>query len=162
MTVVDRQSIAYRPIREDDREFLYRLYASTRAEEMKMVPWTEAEKEQFVRMQFHAQTTHYADQYDTNEFFIIEQNGRPIGRLYFDRGPEEVCIVDITLLPENRGAGLGTMLLQEILDEAQLSARRVEIYVENFNPAKRLYERLGFRHVDTNGVYHLMRWESAK
>jgi len=162
MTAIDRHSISYRPIREDDREFLYRLYASTRAEEMKLVPWTDGEKEQFVRMQFHAQTMHYADQYDTSEFFIIEQNGSPIGRLYFDQRPDEVSIVDITLLPETRGAGLGTMLLQEILDEAGRIGKAVVIYVEHFNPARRLYERLGFRHVDTNGVYHLMRWETVK
>jgi RimJ/RimL family protein N-acetyltransferase len=162
MTAIDRQSIAFRPIREDDRDFLFHLYASTRAEEMKLVPWTEEQKEQFVRMQFHAQTTYYAEQYDPGQFFIIEQDGKPVGRLYFDRSAEEISIVDITLAPKMRGAGLGSLLLQEILDEAAGSGKAVVIHVEHFNPAMRLYLRLGFRHVATNGVYHLMRWEAVK
>ncbi len=159
MTVIDRQTISYRPIRDDDREFLYQLYASTRADEMKMLSWNDAEKEQFVRMQFHAQSTDYANNYDTNQFFIIEQHGQPIGRLYFDRQPDDISIVDITLLAETRGAGLGTLLLQEILDEATRTGKSVSIHVEHFNPAMRLYQRLGFRHVATNGVYHLMRYD---
>ncbi len=38
---------------------------------------------------------------------------------------------------------------------------RVSIHVEHDNPARRLYDRLGFQHVDTNGVYHLMEWRPA-
>ena len=158
----DRSKITYRPIRDDDRDFLYQIYASTRADEMQIVPWSDQEKEQFVRMQFEAQTQHYNDYYDPKQFFIIEEEGRPIGRLYLDRQPDDVCIVDITLSPELRGAGLGTILLQEVLDGAARDGISVSIHVEHFNPAMHLYQRLGFRHVDTNGVYHLMKWEAAK
>lgn len=158
----DLRNITYRPIGDDDRELLFSLYASTRVDEMKIVPWTEEEKDQFVRMQFHAQTTHYADYYDVSQFFIIEQDGRAIGRLYFDRQPGEVLIVDITLLPELRGAGLGTALLRRILDDAGRDGHTVSIHVEHFNPAMRLYQRLGFQHVETNGVYHLMKWTGPK
>ena len=44
--------------------------------------------------------------------------------------------------------------------EAEASGKPVKIYVEHFNPARHLYDRLGFQHVDTNGVYHLMRWKA--
>jgi ribosomal protein S18 acetylase RimI-like enzyme len=161
MSTIDRASIVYRKRRESDQEFLLRLYASTRQDEMKVVPWSDEEKEQFLRMQFRAQTVYYDEHYDGDEFFIIERDGHPIGRLYLDQQPEDLRIVDIALLPEVRGLGLGAILLQEILERARSSNLPVTIHVEHFNPAMRLYERLGFRHVDTNGVYHLMRWEAA-
>lgn len=153
-----RETVTYRPEREDDRPFLFALYASTRAEEMQMVPWTDEMKLQFLQMQFHAQTVYYAEEYDACQRLVIEQNGKPIGRLYLDRTPEDFCIVDIALMPEARGQGLGTILLKEILDEAASKGAVVSIHVENFNPARHLYDRLGFQHVDTNGIYHVMRW----
>ena len=42
------------PVAEDDREFLYRVYASTRADELAAVPWDRAQKEAFLRAQFDA------------------------------------------------------------------------------------------------------------
>lgn len=158
MSKIDRTTVTFRPIVESDQPFLAELYSSTRTEEMQQVPWTPEQKAQFLAMQFHAQTTHYAEHYDTSDFFVIEQEGRAIGRLYFDRQPDDVCIVDITLIPEMRGSGLGTVLLREILDEAAASGKTVSIHVEYFNPARHLYDRLGFKEIGTSGVYFHMRW----
>jgi ribosomal protein S18 acetylase RimI-like enzyme len=157
---IDRRSITYRPLRDDDRDFLVVLYASTRVDEMQYLPWPPEQKAQFVVMQYEAQTAHYADEYDPSGFFIIEQDGKPIGRLYRHREDNDIHIVDISLIPEVRGGGLGTVLLQEILDEAASQGLTASIYVEHFNPAKRLYQRLGFKEIGENGVYHLMRWEA--
>ena len=159
-TTIDRQSITYRPVRETDRDFLAALYISTRVEEMQqVVEWTPEQKLNFLLMQFEAQTAHYDAQYDSSGFFIIEQAGKPLGRLYRERQDDDIHIIDISLIPEIRGAGLGTTLLQEILDEAAAQGLTASIYVEHFNPAKRLYHRLGFQEIGENGVYHLMRWE---
>lgn len=159
MSPIDRQRITFRPRRDDDAEFLYRLYATTREAEMRVVPWTDEMKEQFVRMQFRAQTAYYEENYATHDFFIIEVDGVPAGRLYLDRQPDDLRLVDIALMPEHRGSGIGTTLLEEILEEGSRTGIPVSIHVEHYNPARRLYERLGFKHVDTNGVYHLMRWD---
>lgn len=155
---IDRRAITLRPVRDDDRDFLAGLYASTRTEEMRQVPWTEEQKAQFLAMQFEAQTWHYGQEYDPAGFFVIEHEARPVGRLYRELQGEDVHIIDISIIPEMRGAGLGTMLLQEILDEAASQGRTASIYVEHFNPARRLYDRLGFQEIGENGVYHLMRW----
>ena len=160
MSTIDRQTIQYRPVRDDDRDFLAALYASTRTEEMRFVPWPEEQIQQFLAMQFAAQTDHYAEQYDPSGFFIIEQQDRPIGRLYRELQDNDIHVNDIAIIPEMRGSGLGTMLLQEILDEAKAAGNTVSIYVEHFNPAKRLYHRLGFQEIGQNGVYHLMKWEA--
>ncbi len=91
---------------------------------------------------------------------MIELDQMPIGRHYNDRGDDDIRITDIALLPEFRGRGIGRMLMEEILEESRTTRKRVTIHVEHDNPARHLYDRLGFRHVDTNGVYHLMEWRA--
>jgi len=154
-----RSAITFRPCVDGDVPFLRLLYGTTREDEMRLVPWTDEEKAAFLDMQFAAQKNHYERFYPDCEFLVIELGGTPIGRLYIDRGGDDnIAIIDIALVPEHRGQGIGRMLLEEILAEARAGDRKVSIYVEHFNPARRLYDRLGFRHVDTNGVYHLMQW----
>lgn len=150
--------ITFRPITSDDEALLYRIYASTREDEMALVDWDEAQKAAFLMMQFTAQHRYYQEYYPDAAFDIILLNGQPAGRLYVDRWPEEVRIIDITLLPEYRNAGIGTTLLKGILQEAAQAGKRVSIHVERFNPAMHLYERLGFSMVGEHGVYYLMEW----
>jgi ribosomal protein S18 acetylase RimI-like enzyme len=150
--------ITLRAITPDDEALLYRIYASTRADEMALVAWDDAQKEAFVRMQFTAQHSHYQQHYPDAAFDIILVNGQPAGRLYVDRWPKEIRIVDIALLPEYRNAGIGTRLLKGILEEAAQAGKLVSIHVERFNTAMRLYERLGFSTVGEHGVYYLMEW----
>ena len=126
-TTIDRQTVTFRPVREDDTDFLFRLYCSTRQEEMQAVSWPEEMKEQFMRMQFTAQTAYYDEQFDRDGFTIIEQDARPIGRLYVHRDSEDIHIIDIAFLPETRGGGLGTVLLREILDDATAVGLTVSI-----------------------------------
>jgi ribosomal protein S18 acetylase RimI-like enzyme len=153
-----RSAITFRPYSDADIPFLRYLYGTTREDEMQRVPWTDEQKAQFLDMQFTAQKNHYEASYPDCEFLVIEIEGKAIGRLYIDRGEKEIRLTDIALLPEYRGRGIGRMLLEEILEEGRASGRRVTIYVEHYNPARHLYDRLGFRHIETNGVYHFMEW----
>jgi ribosomal protein S18 acetylase RimI-like enzyme len=141
-----------------DREFLFEVYAASRDSEMAMVPWTEAQKRGFLRMQFEAQDRHYREHYPRAQFQVIHHEGSPIGRLYLDEGPDEIRIMDIALLPAWRGAGIGSALLGEILARAAGSRRVVTLHVEHNNPARRLYDRVGFRAVADEGVYLRMEW----
>jgi ribosomal protein S18 acetylase RimI-like enzyme len=156
--VPPRSSIAFRSVAGADTPFLRHLYGTTREDEMQLVPWTPEQKAAFLDMQFQAQAAHYTEFYPHCQFLMIELEGRPIGRLYIDRGEDDIRITDIALLPEWRGHGIGRMLMEEILAEGRNTGKRVTIYVEHYNPARGLYDRLGFRHVDTNGVYHFMEW----
>ena len=99
--------LGFRPIRTEDQDFLRRLYASTRQEELAAVPWSEEEKAAFLQMQFRAQHTYYKQQFPEAQFDIILQDHHPIGRLYVDRRPEEIRLIDIAFLPEYRGQGIG-------------------------------------------------------
>jgi ribosomal protein S18 acetylase RimI-like enzyme len=141
-----------------DREFFYRVYAATRTEELSRVPWSAEEKERFLRQQFEAQDHSYRNNYPGAEFLVIAVGGKDAGRLYVHRLPDEIRIMDIALLPEFRRRGIGTQLLQQILWEGEMSSRSVTIHVEVFNPAMRLYERLGFSKAGENDVYWLMEW----
>jgi ribosomal protein S18 acetylase RimI-like enzyme len=150
------KEVALRPVEPGDEEFLYRVYASTRQEELAQTGWEEAQKESFLRMQFDAQSRYYREHYTEAKFSVILADGRPAGRLYVARWPEEIRIVDIALLPEHRGARIGTSLLRDLISESEESGKPLSIHVERFNPALRLYERLGFRKVADKGVYFLM------
>ena len=151
-------AVALRPATDDDYAFMRRLYGSTRAEEMQHFPFGEAEKEAFLDQQFGAQYEHYRVHYPTCERNIVERDGKPVGRLWVDEWREEIRLVDIALLPECRGSGIGTKLVSGVLARGAAAGKPVTIHVEAYNPALRLYQRLGFQRVDTNGVYYLMKW----
>jgi ribosomal protein S18 acetylase RimI-like enzyme len=121
-----------------------------------VVPWDDAAKEEFLRMQFDAQDRAYREQNPDGSFDVITRDGVPAGRLYVSRRATEIRIVDIALLPEHRGAGVGTGLLRELIAEGERSGKPVTIHVERGNRARTLYERLGFVQVAENGVYALM------
>lgn len=152
------EKISLRPIDDDDWEFVYQVYASTRHDELMQVPWSDAEKDNFLRFQFHAQKTYYDEHFKDAEFSIIEVDGKASGRLYIDRREDEIRLVDIALLPETRGRGLGGRLMADILAEGEQKGLLVRIHVEHNNPAMRLYKRLGFEKIEEQGVYWLMEW----
>ena len=152
-----------RPETKDDCEFLQRLYGSTRSDEMALTNWNDAETDAFLRLQFDAQHRHYMEHYRQSRFEIIEREGKPIGRLYVARRADDIRIIDIALLPEWRGKGLGGGLMRALLDEAAAAGKTVSIHVEAYNPALRLYERLGFRAIgEDDGIYRLMEWRAGK
>lgn len=159
--ILTDKSITLRKIKESDLSVLHEIYASTRKDEMDLVPhWTELMKTEFLKQQFHAQHTYYQNNYSGADFWILEQKKRIIGRLYADNDNSAIRIIDISLLPAYRGKGLGTGILKDLIKKAEESSVPVSIHVESFNPAKRLYERLGFKKIsETNGVYHLMEWK---
>jgi ribosomal protein S18 acetylase RimI-like enzyme len=152
--------LTFRPITDDDLPFLHDVYASTRAAELALVPWSDQQKADFLATQSRAQHAHYQKYYSHTDWLVITRAGAPAGRLYLRRGAAEHRIVDIAFLPAHCGQGLGTALLRDLLDEATAAGKAVTIHVEKFNPAMRLYRRLGFATVEDKGIYDLMRWDA--
>lgn len=149
-------NVTLRPATDADMDFLHRLYATTREDELKQVDWTAVQKAAFVSQQFHAQHQYWHENYTDTSWDLVLLDGKPVGRLYVARWADDIRVVDIALMPEHRGGGLGTRLLREILAEGDASGRKVSIHVEIFNPARSLYERLGFVQAQEKGVYLLM------
>lgn len=149
-------SITLRPVEDGDERLLREVYASTREDGLALVSWPDRVREAFLRQQFDLQDACYREQYAGTSFDVVQVDGWPAGRLYVARWDEEIRIMDIALLPEHRGMGVGTRLLRDLLDEAAASGKRLSIHVEKHNPALRLYERLGFVPVADRGIYLLM------
>jgi ribosomal protein S18 acetylase RimI-like enzyme len=151
-------SIALRAASEQDLAFLFRIYASTREEELRPTGWSEEQKRAFLAMQFDAQHRYYHEHFPAARFDVIEVEGDPAGRFYVHRSDDEIRVIDIALLPEYRGAGIGGTLLRELQAEAASQSRPIIIHVEQSNPAIRLYSRLAFQPTTDHGVYKEMIW----
>ncbi|WP_049761888.1 GNAT family N-acetyltransferase [Candidatus Korobacter versatilis] len=159
---IARSQVTLVPRQDGDAEFLYRVYASTRAEEVAQTGWPMEMQEQFLRMQFNAQTSAYAMQTPTAEHSIIHVHGEPAGRMILERTTTELHLVDIALLPEYRNLGVGSLLMGDLLAEAEQSDRKIHLYVERFNPALQWYERMGFVAVTEGPIYLEMYWRPQR
>jgi GNAT superfamily N-acetyltransferase len=152
------RGLAVRPIAPEDEEFLYRLYASAREEELSVVDWDEPTKEAFLRVQFTAQHQFYHQSFVKPEFLVVLRHDQEIGRIYIDRRPQELCLAEITLLPDYRGQGIGSIFIQQLMAEAEQTNLPLRLHVEHFNRARHLYERLQFHIVEQGDVYLQMEW----
>jgi ribosomal protein S18 acetylase RimI-like enzyme len=146
------QGYSLRPETDADVPFAMRLYASTREEELAQVEWNAEQKSLFLAQQFTAQRHHYKTQMDC-AFALIEHHGAPVGRLYLEQRQTQLYIVDIALTPEARGQGVGGMIIEALIVTAAETRRGVGIFVEKYNPALRLYQRLGFTVIRELEIY---------
>lgn len=150
--------VSLRKFTPDDLPFLARVYASTREEELVQVDWTEEQKGAFVAHQFAAQHQHYQTYFHDIDYLVILRHGTPIGRLYIGWWKSEIRIVDITILPEGRGGGIGGALIRCLQEVATAGGRTLSIHVEKMNRARALYTRLGFEITEDKGVYDFWVW----
>jgi ribosomal protein S18 acetylase RimI-like enzyme len=160
-TVLPSATVRLRPVADNDRDFLFALYASTRAAELAPMGWDDVFTSTFLRQQFDAQDASFRGGYAEASFDIVEVDGVAAGRLYLHRRPAEILVIDIAFVPEYQGRGIGSALLGAVLDEAAARGARVTLHVERSNRARALYERLGFGVVDDGEVYLGMAWEPA-
>lgn len=157
MTCISPDSLSLRPAEDGDQAFLFELYRDTRSEEMAAWGWGEAQQQAFLGLQFRARTMSYSA-YPNIEHSIILDGVRPIGRLMISRMEDEIRLVDIALLSEVRGNGIGAKLIADLLVIAQRENKPLRLHVEKFNRALQLYQRLGFRIIEDTGTQYFMEW----
>ena len=152
------------PASGDDEDFLFRLYARTREEEVTAWGWGAAQRDTFLRMQFQAQRNSYKAAYPQADRNLIVADRVAIGCLLVNlpetgfAPADQVHLVDISILPEYRNQGIGTGLIRGLLHEAEVMARPLALQVARNNRAIGLYERLGFKLVSANEMYCQMIW----
>lgn len=156
LSAVDASRVALRPVTPMDEAFLRAVYASTREDELRLTEWDNATKDAFLRMQFDAQRRSYLERFPRASYEIILCDEKPVGRLIVDRGADAMRILDIAIIPDARGVGIGTITLSRLIDEAAGAGVPVRIHVEQENRALRLYDRLGFRVIHEVGLYFLL------
>ncbi|MEC4726957.1 GNAT family N-acetyltransferase [Shewanella sp. D64] len=164
MSDLQLSSLVLKPHSEVDLPFLLRLYTSVRRDEFAAANWPESQLNSFLSEQFNAQYRYYCQHYSADRFNIIYLQNQSVGRLFVDYWldeRQEIRIVDISLLPEFRGLGISTKLFENLFAEARDLGLAVTIHVERNNPARGLYERLGFKlKTVTDEVYLLMEWRA--
>lgn len=95
---------------------------------------------------------------------VIEVDDVSIGRIRIVRG-DDLYIGGMQLLPEYRGGGIGTKILNNLIVEAHEKNKSIKLEVFHNNPqAQKLYERVGFSVTDENDQQKIMKYEpmSAK
>jgi len=142
----------------DDFEFLHKLYQSTIERELSLLPFSEEQKIKFVEMQFNAQNRSCLENFADGEFFIIEYENKPIGRIYRAMADGILHIIDISILPEWRNLGIGSSLIVQSQDLAESRNVPLRLSVEKLNPAQHLYARLGFELIQEQAVFNVLEW----
>lgn len=143
-------------MRDEEEPFVAAVYFSTRTEELAPTGWPDEFKRAFLTHQHRAQHHHYRTYYEGADWLIVERDGVPAGRLYVHETASEIRLIDIALLPEHRGQGLGRAMILDLVDHAASAAKPVTLHVEHENPVRRLYLRLGFVPGEDVGAYQAM------
>lgn len=148
-------------ITESDAMFLMELYASTRSQEMAIVPWSGDQKRAFLKMQFEAQDRFYRERYPNASFEIIKLDDRPVGRLYHAELTDEIRIIDLAFLPEHFDKNIFIKLLERILQKGERAGKPVKIYLEASDPIIEIFADHGFQKIDQLGIYFLWQYQPA-
>lgn len=149
--------LALRPLRPGDEEALLAIFAATREPERQQLGWSGPEWDAFIRQQFAAQHAQYMRGYANPTFSLVLRGGEVVGRLYVDRTPAEIRIIDIALLPAHQRQGMGGRLLRALAEESDACGIPMGLHVEKNNPILGAYERLGLQAREDRGVYLYMQ-----
>jgi len=156
-------AIRLRPAIDDDREFLFALYCTTRADELDGWGWAPAQRDAFLKMQFDAQARSYRAQYPAADHSIILREEHPVGRLFVARADGELRLVDIALMDDYQRLGIGGSLIRELMQRASSENLILRLSVLASNAAAiRLYERLGLRRTGGDQLYSSFEWKPAE
>jgi GNAT superfamily N-acetyltransferase len=153
--------ITVRDVTPADYGFLREVYASTREEELALVPWDNDQREAFLKFQFDAQDSYYRSKFCGAAYQIILNDGERVGRLYVDRDNDGIRILDVTVLPQFRSVGIGSYLVKQIVDEAMSTGQPVTIWIEHFNPSQKLFRRFGFAMIQEDGYNQLLEFRPS-
>jgi ribosomal protein S18 acetylase RimI-like enzyme len=150
--------LTFKNIVSQDDDFLFNLYANIRKAEFLDLGWQEEQLEAFLRMQYEAQKKSYLLQFPSATYEMVMINDVRIGRIITCLTDSTIDIVDISLLSEYRNRGIGTNMIEMEKKKALATNKCIRLHVLQSNPARRLYERLGFHIKDEPFPYYKMEW----
>jgi ribosomal protein S18 acetylase RimI-like enzyme len=160
MATVNPADISLRPARDGDEPFLKRVHeAAWHWEFASLLQTDQADLyHKIMAQQYDSQHRFYFANYDTAHYGIIQWTGQPIGRLYVDYRDDEVRVLEIAILPEYRGRGIGRIVMTGLCLEAAMRRKPVRLHVHYLSRAQRFYQHLGFREIALEGPDRLMEW----
>lgn len=154
--------VSCRVVTDQDDEFLFDVFFDTRIEEVSKAGWNDEQIQEFMNLQYRAQSMHYEKHFPDSERLVLLKGNTPIGRLLIDYRSDEIRIIDIAILIKYRNLGVGNFFVREVMNKADSMSLPLSIHVERYNPAMRLYKRLGFKVIQEGDVYHLLEYAGSK
>ncbi len=151
--------IELKSIAKEDEALLYEIYASTRNEEIDLWGWSAEQKTLFLDMQWRAQQASYNQQFPRASHWKIVVDTEGVGRFLTEEQPEYHHLIDIALLPNYQGRGIGTLLIVQLQKKAKEQRKAVVLQVLKINSARDLYEKLGFQVIQEDEIYMKMLWK---
>lgn len=143
----------------DDSEFLYTVYAATRADEVAMFGWDATQAQAFLRSQFDIRERSYAMQFPDAARSVIVFEGKNAGNMIVDRNDTGLTLVDIAVLPEFRKKGIASHLLRELQAQAVEENKSIVLHVEKINAtAFELYREHEFAATAETDLFYEMTW----
>ncbi|OPY59817.1 MAG: Acetyltransferase (GNAT) family protein [Pelotomaculum sp. PtaU1.Bin035] len=150
-----------RPVRHEDEPFIFSIFIGSRPDLEWISGINKDVKDSLISQQFRCEQEQMLREYPEGDFRIILLDGEPVGRLCVHRGMDVFRIINISLLHEYRGRGIGGKLIAGIQEEAREAGKRVSLQVAWYNSATRaLYEKMGFVVIEDAGVCCEMQWTS--
>ena len=103
------------------------------------------------------QARRFRERFDPSKIRVVMVAGRDVGVVEVEATGPEIVLANIRIMADCQGRGLGTTIVTGLLAEARRTGRALRLRVLKVNPARRLYERLGFRVVDETPTAYIMR-----
>lgn len=150
-------NVTRRPESPQDDAFLRRLISETVTQELGAAAWPQPMRDHLVGLQEKVRRQTIRSTYPDAESQIIVVDGVEAGWVVVASLPGEMRLVEIMVLAEYRGKGVGSAVIREIMAVADHGGKKVRLGVNAMNPgAIRLYERLGFRRIGGDEIQHEM------
>jgi hypothetical protein len=147
-----KPGLTLRPERPDDEALLFRIFVASKALEFDGMPLPQHQKDFLLERQHISQLYNWRHLFPGLEQWIVESDGEPVGRLIFSLLPDEILVHDLSMLPGRRGVGGGRTIIKDVVfAEAIRTGKIVRGSVTPYNPARRLYARLGMTELPPAG-----------
>jgi ribosomal protein S18 acetylase RimI-like enzyme len=103
------------------------------------------------------QRARFAAQWKREEVRIISLDGKDVGWLQVVELPTEIRLQKFFVSPQYQRSGIGLEILSNLLATWRSTGKKIVLRVLKNNPARRLYERLGFSVVAEESATFRMR-----
>lgn len=158
-----QETIHMRPAASTDDALLFALFAEDKRVEFAAVGLPAEQAELLIKTQYRGRSMSYTSRYpQTEQWILCTEDGTAAGQLLLHRQSQRWRIVDIAVATAHRGQGLGTKALREVQERCRQAAVCLELSVTSQNPARRLYERLGFHATGQSALEVEMAWNDMQ